>query len=134
MLAACLGVWLTYRASVTASGVGSRKAVSGNLAGSASCRQCHEAFYGLWAPSYHGLAMQSYTEKFASMNLTACEQEIEVGGQRYQAFIKEGEGYVLERDSDTEKRLPILHVLGGKNVYYFLTPLEKGRLQTLAGV
>lgn len=78
--------------------------------------------------------MQSYTEKFASMNLTACEQEIEVGGQRYQAFIKEGEGYVLERDSDTEKRLPILHVLGGKNVYYFLTPLEKGRLQTLAGV
>ena len=25
----------------------------------------------------------------------------------------------------------MLHALGGKNVYYFLTPLERGRLQTL---
>ena len=35
------------------------------LAGSASCRECHEAFYKLWATSRHGLAMQPFTPKFA---------------------------------------------------------------------
>ena len=38
---------------------------SPQLAGSASCRSCHERFYKLWAPSHHGLAMQPYTADFA---------------------------------------------------------------------
>ena len=29
--------------------------------GSVSCRECHEKFYKLWAPSHHGLAMQPFT-------------------------------------------------------------------------
>ena len=29
------------------------------------------------------------------------------------------------------RRYPVVHALGGKNVFYFLTPLERGRLQTL---
>lgn len=28
------------------------------LAGSASCRTCHERFYRLWSTSFHGLAVQ----------------------------------------------------------------------------
>jgi tetratricopeptide (TPR) repeat protein len=131
MLVVCLGGWFAYREFVMSSGKPFPEAVSDGLAGSATCRQCHKTFYELWAPSHHGLAMQPYKEQFALTNLTCCEQEIEIGGNKYQAFVDKGEGFILERDSDSERKLPIVHVLGGKNVYYFLTPLAKGRLQTL---
>ena len=32
---------------------------------------------------------------------------------------------------DGERRLPIVRVMGGKNVYYLLTPMARGRLQVL---
>ena len=32
-----------------------------NYSGTQSCRECHEKFYKLWAPSHHGLAMQPFT-------------------------------------------------------------------------
>ncbi|MHC4517119.1 MAG: tetratricopeptide repeat protein [Planctomycetota bacterium] len=101
------------------------------FAGSASCRACHERFYELWAPSHHGLAMQPYTAEFAQANLTVHQRAIEIGKFAYRAFIGVEEGYVREQGSEGEKQHPIVHVLGGKNVYYFLTPYERGRLQTL---
>jgi tetratricopeptide (TPR) repeat protein len=104
--------------------------VSGYL-GSSQCRSCHEKFYQLWATSHHGLAMQPYTESFAEANLKPQLDEIVIGGIRYRAVIDEGPGFVVESMPGKQKKHPILHVLGGKNVYYFLTPLEKGHLQTL---
>jgi len=101
------------------------------FAGSASCRQCHEKFYQLWAPSHHGLAMQPYTFEFAQANLKAPQGSIRIGKYEYIACIGREEGWVLEKGSDGEKRLLMVHVMGGKNVYYFLTPMERGRLQTL---
>jgi len=101
------------------------------FAGSASCRQCHEPFYQLWAPSHHGLAMQPYTFAFAQANLKAPEGPVKIGKNEYLACLGREEGWVLERGPDGEKRLRIAHVMGGKSVYYFLTPLERGRLQTL---
>ncbi len=100
-------------------------------AGSASCRQCHESFYQLWAPSHHGLAMQPYTFAFAQANLTAPEGPVKIGKNEYLACVGKEEGWVLERGPEGQKRHQIAHVMGGKNVYYFLTPLERGRLQTL---
>jgi Tfp pilus assembly protein PilF len=102
-----------------------------SLAGSASCRQCHESFYQLWAPSRHGLAMQPYTFEFARANLQAPQDSIRIGPCEYRAYLGPEEGWVLEQGPDGAKRYPIAHVLGGKNVYYFLTPMERGRLQTL---
>ena len=40
-------------------------------------------------------------------------------------------GVVGEKGPKGTKQYKIEHVLGGKNVYYFLTPFPKGRLQTL---
>ncbi len=102
-----------------------------SYAGSASCRECHEAFYELWAPSHHGLAMQPYTDEFAGQNLQPQTEDLVLGDRRYRAEIASGQGWVLEIGKAGSKRLPIEYVLGGKNVYYFLTPMEKGRLQTL---
>ena len=56
-------------------------------AGSWSCRECHEKFYQLWAPSHHGLAMQPVTPEFLT-KLEAQKIPIIVKDHRYQAFSK----------------------------------------------
>jgi len=98
-------------------------------AGSSSCRECHEKFYQLWSTSMHGLAMQPYTLGFAAIQLTPHQGEIVIGKDKYRADIVEG--VVIETGRKGMKKYKIEHVLGGKNVYYFLTPFNKGRLQTL---
>ncbi len=100
-----------------------------SYAGSASCRECHERFYQLWSSSMHGLAMQPYSASFAMEKLTPHQGDIAIGEAKYRADIDEG--VVIETDRMETKKLKIKHVLGGKNVFYFLTPLDKGRLQTL---
>jgi len=97
--------------------------------GSASCRECHEKFYQLWSTSMHGLAMQPYTAAFAKEKLTPHQEDILIGNDKYHADIEEG--VVVETGQKGTKKYTMEHVLGGKNVYYFLTLFEKGRLQTL---
>lgn len=97
------------------------------LAGSTSCRECHKHFYQLWAPSHHGLAMQPFTRDFARDHLTPHNEQITIGQHRY----RYDDGHVVETGPNDCRKLPIAHVLGGKNVFYFLTPSERGRLQTL---
>lgn len=101
------------------------------ILGSASCRQCHEEFYKLWAPSFHGLAMQPYTDRFAAEQLTSQHDDVEIGKRSYRAATGAEEGWIIEHGPDGDRKLPITQVLGGKNVYYFLTPWQGGRLQTL---
>ena len=101
------------------------------LAGSISCRECHQEFYELWSTSHHGLAMQPYTVEFARQNLTSHLSPIRIGTNTYVPCIGENEGWVLEQKPDGQMRHHIAHVMGGRNVYYFLTPIERGRLQTL---
>ncbi|NLJ27875.1 tetratricopeptide repeat protein [Desulforhabdus amnigena] len=99
------------------------------FAGSVSCRGCHERFYQLWSTSLHGLAMQPYTPEFAKARLTQQQNAVVIGEFKYQADLKGG--VVIETAPKGKKKYPIEHVLGGKNVCYFLTPFPKGRLQTL---
>jgi len=98
-----------------------------------SCRECHEKFYQLWSTSFHGLAMQPYTVQFARDKLTSQKEEIVIGKFRYRVDISEGAGWVKEKGTWPwdRKRYRMEHVLGGKYVYYFLTPMERGRLQVL---
>jgi tetratricopeptide (TPR) repeat protein len=101
------------------------------LAGSSSCRDCHQQFYELWSTSHHGLAMQLYTIEFAKQNLTLPETPVRIGNNTYLPCLGANEGWILEKKSDGQLRHHIAHVMGGKNVYYFLTPMKRGRLQTL---
>ena len=104
----------------------------GLYAGSRSCIECHEKFYRLWSTSRHGLAMQPYSAEFAARELTPQTEEVAIGTHRYRADIGSAAGWVVETGSQGKvKKYPMVHVLGGKNVYYFLTPFERGRLQTL---
>ncbi len=99
--------------------------------GSSSCRACHERFYKLWAPSHHGLAMQPYTAKFARSELTPQKRAIKIGGHLYRADISGEKGWVIDRGPEGAQKYLIQEVMGGKNVYYFLTPWKRGRLQVL---
>ncbi len=105
------------------------KVAAPGFVGSQSCRECHEKFYQLWSTSFHGLAMQPYTLELAKTFLTEQKTEIVAGKYRFLADIRKS--VVLERTREGEKRYPIVQVMGGKNVYYFLTSLERGMLQVL---
>jgi tetratricopeptide (TPR) repeat protein len=103
---------------------------SGPYAGSLSCRECHERFYTLWSTSFHGLAMQPFTPELAA-SLPPQPAPLAAGDARYRVELGPRGGVMVEEGPRGTLRHPILHALGGKNVFYFLTPLDRGRLQTL---
>lgn len=98
-------------------------------AGSKSCMGCHEKFYGLWSTSRHGLAMQPYNTEFAKTQLTPQQAEIRIGKFTYRPDFSKG--VVYEAGPKGTKHYKIAYALGGKTVYYFLTPFPRGRFQTL---
>jgi len=75
--------------------------------------------------------MQPFSAEFARTQLTAQTDEIEIAKCCYRAEIENGVGWVRQRGPEGEKRYRIEHAMGGKNVYYFLTPMARGRLQVL---
>lgn len=98
-------------------------------AGSRSCMECHEKFYGLWSTSRHGLAMQPYHAEFAKTQLTPQQSGLDIGKFTYRVDLTKG--VVSEAGPKGTKRYRIAYAMGGKNVCYFLTHFPKGRLQTL---
>ncbi|MBI4965957.1 MAG: tetratricopeptide repeat protein [Desulfomonile tiedjei] len=132
ILLATVGVWQAQHHTIANAGSSSPQATTPDgYTGSVSCRKCHEKFYQLWAPSHHGLAMQPYTAELAKNRLTPQEQDIVIGDRQYRAEFGDDAGWVIERGPGGEKKFRIDHAMGGKNVYYFLTTLDRGRLQTL---
>ncbi|HEX9187249.1 MAG TPA: multiheme c-type cytochrome, partial [Vicinamibacteria bacterium] len=101
------------------------------LAGSASCRSCHAVFFQKWSTSFHGLALQAHTGDFARDRLTPQPRPLRIRGRSYRAVVGTGADHVAETGPDGKKAYPIAQVLGGKNVCYFLTPLDRGLLQVL---
>jgi tetratricopeptide (TPR) repeat protein len=61
---------------------------------------------------------------------SALRRKISPGKSSYEADISGDKGWVVEKGRWpwNRKKYPIEQVLGGKNVYYFLTPMERGRL------
>jgi tetratricopeptide (TPR) repeat protein len=104
---------------------------STDYSGSQSCRECHEKFYKLWAPSHHGLAMQPFTAQLFQTRLTQQDKSLVTGAFEYRVEFDGKHGLVKERGPKENKDYPMVHALGGKNVYYFLTPMDRGRLQVL---
>jgi tetratricopeptide (TPR) repeat protein len=104
---------------------------SSAYSGTQSCRECHEKFYQLWAPSHHGLAMQPFTAKLFQAKLSAQDGSLSIGNCEYWVEFDGKRGWIRESGSEGNRRYPIVHAMGGKNVYYFLTSMDRGRLQVL---
>lgn len=77
--------------------------------------------------------MQTFTSEFCAKHLRAPAEPLHIRGSSYEIRLdgNDGPGWVIERGANGEKRHRIEHALGGKYVYYFLTPMERGRLQVL---
>ncbi len=102
----------------------------GEYVGSPSCIVCHARFHELWDTSHHGSAMQAFSGAFVR-TLVPMEEAMLVGDVKFIIELNASGGVLRETRADgTEKTYPVLHALGGKNVYFFLVPLEKGKLQT----
>lgn len=103
-----------------------------SYAGSVQCIDCHEKFYKLWAPSHHGLAMQTITPSFLQEHFTPLNsQEIQVDSAFFHVEIIRDSLVYFEKDGDKQVTYPAIYALGGKNVFYFLTPFDRGRMQVL---
>jgi tetratricopeptide (TPR) repeat protein len=107
------------------------KSGQNKFAGSKSCGDCHEQFNKLWSTYWHGMSMRPYSDRFAKDQLSPQQADVVIGDKRYRAEIGDAQGWVLEQGRQGVQKYPILHVIGGKNVFYFLTSLERGRLQVL---
>jgi tetratricopeptide (TPR) repeat protein len=127
MVVLLTAAWAYYRSRRT----GHESADSSGYSGTQSCRECHEKFYRLWAPSHHGLAMQSFTAELFQAKLTSQSKDLVIGDAGYIVEFDGKQGWIRERGSKGDKRYPIIHAMGGKNVFYFLTPMDRGRLQVL---
>ncbi len=73
--------------------------------------------------------MRPFTAEFARRELLPQSKPIKIRGKSYLADIEAG--CVWEMGPQGKKAYRIAHVMGGKNVYFFLTPFERGRLQVL---
>ena len=101
------------------------------FSGSGSCIQCHERFYELWSTSHHGLAMQPVDSLFLAKGDIDGSEAFTLEGKTYHMIIENSVMSMVETSGENRERYEITWALGGKNVYYFLTPLEKGKLQTI---
>jgi len=75
--------------------------------------------------------MQPITSWFIQNNLQIGQEEIYLENAFYSVKVKDTSLFIMERNEDQVIQYEVLWALGGKNVYYFLTPFEGGRLQTL---
>jgi len=135
LLPALLVAGIAFSQPPAGSAAGDNVAIPGapatGVTGSAGCRECHEKFYQLWSTSFHGLAMQAFTPKLAKDRLTDPAGDLAAGDLRYRADIGGETAWVAEQGPKGERKYRIDYAVGGKNVFYFLTPLERGRLQVL---
>lgn len=95
--------------------------------GSASCKECHEKFYKLWAPSHHAKALQPWSAELAGA-LPPQPEPIEAEGLFYMTHITPERGWMSDNEG---KEYNIEYAMGGKNYYNFLTLMDDGRLQVL---
>lgn len=101
----------------------------GEYMGSSSCFSCHERFYELWSTSHHGKAMQAFSSTFAR-TLVPMNEPVQIGESKFMVELNETGGVLQQTGASGDATTyPVLHALGGKNVYFFLVPLDKGKLQ-----
>ena len=102
------------------------------FSGSESCIECHERFYELWAPSFHGKAMQPINKKFIKEYQLPESEPFAMEGKVYQFVYEDSVMVMLEKEDDNLiNKYTLTWSLGGRNVFCFLVPLDKGRLQTI---
>ncbi len=105
--------------------VQSAKAASGP-----DCRGCHADYYKKWDLSPHGTCLRQVDEKLIS-SLQLPKHIFSYGQTSFAIASKGNSLQMLESEPEGETTYDITYAIGGKQFFYFLTPLEKGHLQLL---
>ena len=101
----------------------------GEYLGSSDCISCHERFYELWSTSHHGKAMEAFSVSLAK-TLEPMTEPIQVGEEKFIVEFDDGGGILRSVSSCGEEETWRLRFsFGGRNVRYFLIPMDKGKLQ-----
>lgn len=111
---------------------GNTQSADSGFSGSESCIPCHERFYDLWGGSFHGKAMQHVNADFIAEYQLPASEPMVLEGKEYQIGYSDSTMVMYEKDGD--KLLDTYKItwsLGGHNVFCFLVPLDKGKLQTI---
>ena len=101
----------------------------GYFTGSESCKECHHKFHELWATSRHGNSFNIVTDEFVKANLPAHEGTIEIADAQYHADVDNK--VITEQTPEGTKSYPMKYAVGGKNVFYLITELDGGKMQTM---
>ena len=75
--------------------------------------------------------MQGVDSTFIQDKLVINSTEVEIQDHFFKPVLRNDSLIMIQRKGEEEQEFPAIHVLGGKYIYYFLTPFEKGRLQVL---
>ena len=75
--------------------------------------------------------MQPFTAELFQTRLTAQGENLMIGDSDYRVEFDGKRGWIRESGPKGNMKYPIAHAMGGKNVFYFLTPMDRGRLQVL---
>jgi tetratricopeptide (TPR) repeat protein len=75
--------------------------------------------------------MRGVTTAFSRTEITTQVEDIVIGDRYFRAVVEKGELFIVEYYQGEQKKYLIQHALGGKNIYYFMTPTEGGRQQVL---
>ena len=78
LIAAALAIYLFKPNVLSFLPAGEGGSGSSAYSGTQSCRECHEKFYQLWAPSHHGLAMQPFTAELFQTKLAVQDRGLSV--------------------------------------------------------
>jgi tetratricopeptide (TPR) repeat protein len=101
----------------------------GEYLGSSDCLACHERFYELWSTSHHGKAMEAFSVSLAK-TLEPMKEPIQVGDEKFIVEFDDGGGILRSTSACGEEKTWRLRLsFGGRNVRYFLIPMDKGKLQ-----
>ncbi len=117
LIAAALAIYQYKPGGLWFGRAGHESASSSGYSGTQSCRECHEKFYRLWAPSHHGLAMQPFTAELFQTSLAPQAKSLVIGESDYQVDFDGKQGWMRERGPKGNKKYPIIHAMGGKNVF-----------------
>jgi tetratricopeptide (TPR) repeat protein len=75
--------------------------------------------------------MQPMNAGFIKTENLPGSEEFTLEGKTYKITLSDSTMTMIEKNGDNIVNYDVVWVLGGKNVYYFLTPLENGKLQTI---
>jgi tetratricopeptide (TPR) repeat protein len=75
--------------------------------------------------------MQPFTPEFGQTQVEPGTETVTIGEFDYEAIVEDGRGWVRETTAGGVQNFGIEYALGGKNIFYFLTRLEGGKLQVL---